>query len=239
MTLAELFSGIGGWSEAALMAQGITTIWHSENDQNKIKIYEKRHQNIENLGDIRNIKSAPYADIFTVSFPCTGFSAAGNGAGFEEKGSGMWFEAERLISIVRPKYVVIENSPRMVISGLSTILHSLNRFGYDAEWETLCGTQFGIQQRRSRVYCIAYAREVGQQGEHPQGRIFRRLAAPGQNPALVYPGWPERRDIPQPRTVRSAHDVPGLLHRLAGTGDAIIPLIGMYVLECIKRHHYQ
>lgn len=33
MTLGELFSGIGGWSEAAKMCGGITPIWCSEIDK--------------------------------------------------------------------------------------------------------------------------------------------------------------------------------------------------------------
>ena len=85
LTLAELFSGIGGWSEAARMSGNIKVIWHSEIDSKKIPIYEKRHPGVPNLGDIRQIKSAPYADIFTVSFPCTGFSIAGKGQGFEAR----------------------------------------------------------------------------------------------------------------------------------------------------------
>lgn len=239
LTLAETFSGIGGWNEAARMAGDITPIWHCENDPNKIKYYEHRHPNVPNLGDIRNIQSAPYADILTVSFPCTGFSTAGKGEGFENEGSKLWFEGERLIRIVRPRYIVIENSPTLNRGGLVRILGSLANLGYDAEWATLHGGQFGIQQLRKRLYCVAYARENGQQSKYPKVGVFRRITPSIKDAALVYPGWRERRDIPQPRTVRSAYDIPGLLHRLAGIGDAIIPLIGCYILTCIKLHAEQ
>lgn len=237
--MAELFSGIGGWSEAARMAGGIAPIWHSEIDKKKIPIYEKRHPNCPNLGDIRDISAAPYADIFTVSFPCTGISAAGKGKGLEDPNSRLWFEAERLIGQVRPRYVVIENSPVLTHRGLGRILCGLAAHGYDAEWTVIQGTAFGIQQRRARLYLVAYAHQVRCEGSQPKGQIFRKLTTGARIlPADVYPGWRERRDIPQPRTYRTAYDVPSGVHRLAGTGDAIIPLIGCYVLECVKRHHY-
>ena len=60
LTMGEGFSGIGGWSEAAKMAGGITPIWHFENDPNKIKFYEHRHPGVPNLGDVRHIITPPH-----------------------------------------------------------------------------------------------------------------------------------------------------------------------------------
>mgnify|MGYP000907812497 CR=1 FL=1 len=238
LTLAETFAGIGGWSEAARMAGGIRPVWVSEIHKYKNLVYELRHPGVPNLGDIRNITSAPYADIFTVSFPCTDISVMGKGAGIEGQNSRLWFEALRLIGSSRPKYVVIENSPILTIRGFDRILSGLAGLGYDAEWTHLQGTQFGVQQRRKRLYCVAYAAKNGQLRQYPES-IFRRIQTGGgrNSNTLILPGWRERRDIPEPRTVRSAHDVPDLIHRLECIGDAIMPLIGMYVLECVKIHH--
>ncbi len=240
LTLGEGFSGIGGWSEAARMAGDITPIWHFENDPNKIKYYEHRHPGVPNLGDIRHIITPPYVDIFTVSFPCTGFSLAGNGGGFEDSRSALWFEAERLIGLFRPGYVVLENAPAIIHRGLEPILKAFAKLGYYAEWTHLSGQQFGIQQRRKRFYLIAYSSQNGQQSTPWTRPLFRKLETrKGLHTPGVYPGWRERRDIPEPRTYGSAHDIPGGVHRLVGTGDAIIPLIGCYILTCIKLHAEQ
>lgn len=238
LTLAETFAGIGGWSEAARMAGGIRPIWRSEIHPYKNKVYELRHPGVPNLGDIRNIHQAPYADIFTVSFPCTGISSAGKHQGFADKGSGLWFEAERIIGESRPRYIVIENGPILNKRGLDRILAALAGFGYDAEWTHLSGSQFGVQQRRKRLYLIANTNQVRCSSSINRGVLFRKLQAGGiSKPVSVSPGWAERRDIPKPRTFGSAHDLPSLVHRLECVGDAIIPLIGMYILECIKLHH--
>jgi hypothetical protein len=71
LTLFEFFSGIGGWSEAALMSGDIKPIGCSEIHPYKNKVYELRHPGVPNYGDIIKITNAPYADIYTVSFPCT------------------------------------------------------------------------------------------------------------------------------------------------------------------------
>lgn len=241
ISMAELFAGIGGWSESAKMAGEVTPIWRSEIHPYKNKVYELRHPGVPNLGDIRNIDSAPYADIFCVSFPCTGISSLGTRKGLEDKNSSLWFEAERIIGCSLPRYITIENSPNLNKRGLARILAGLARFGYDAEWTCLQGTQFGIQQRRKRIYIIAYPRESRQQINPKEGRIFRRIEPPQMDkrslhPMHIYPGWRERRDIPEPRTFRSAHDLPSLIHRLECVGDAIIPIIGCYILTCIKIH---
>lgn len=238
LTLAELFAGVGGWSIAAQMAGGITPVWASEIHKYKNLVYALRHPGVPNFGDIRNITSPPYADIFTVSFPCTDISVAGKGKGIEGENSKLWFEAERIIGEVRPRYIVIENSPVLNVRGLWRVLAGLAQFGYNAEWTNLSGFQFEIQQRRKRLFLVAYTSERRRE-RLGFGQILRAVS-PGNgsrtNNALIFPGWSGRSEVPEPRTVRSANDVPALIHRLECVGDAIIPLVGMYILECIKRH---
>lgn len=240
LTLAEYFAGIGGWSEAALMAGGIETAYVSEIDKFKNKVYELRHPGVPNLGDIRTISTPPYADIFTISFPCTGISVMGKGKGLEDPNSRLWFEAERIICMGRPKYVVIENGPALTLRGLDRILVFFAKIGYDAEWTHLSGYQFGLQQRRKRLFLVAYSIESRRESTVRQESIFRKLETEAWvHTSPIYPGWAGRWDIPKPRTYGSANDIPGGVHRLVCTGDAIIPVVGMYVLECIKHHHKQ
>jgi len=236
--MIELFSGIGGWSEAAKMVGGITTIGFSEVHPYKNKVLELRHPGVKNYGDITTINQLPYADILTCSFPCTGISLAGKGAGLDDPNSRLWFEAHRLIGRSLPQYIVIENGPNLINNGLSTILAQLAAFGYDAEWTHLSGNQFAIQTRRKRLFLVAYPRKKRLTSPHAHPTLFRSQATRGGlYPGPISPGWVGRWQIPQPRTYRSTHDLPHLVHRLECTGDAIIPLVGAYVLQCIKLHH--
>ena len=45
----------------------------SENDKYASRAYELLHGPTNNLGDIRKIERLPKADLWTYSFPCTGF----------------------------------------------------------------------------------------------------------------------------------------------------------------------
>jgi hypothetical protein len=50
-------------------------------------------------------------DLIAGGFPCQDLSQAGKRAGIEGARSGLWFEFARLIGILRPRYVLIENVP--------------------------------------------------------------------------------------------------------------------------------
>ena len=70
----ELFAGIGSQIEALKRADiehEIVAI--SENDKYASRAYELLHGPTNNLGDIRKIERLPKADLWTYSFPCTGF----------------------------------------------------------------------------------------------------------------------------------------------------------------------
>lgn len=50
----------------------------------------------------------------------------------------------------------------------------------------------------------------------------------------VYPGWRERRDLPEPRTLGSTNELPDLVGRNKCVGNAVQPLMAQYLFECIK-----
>ena len=87
LKVIELFAGIGAQSQG-LKEAGIVheVVAISEIDKYALKVYEKLHGVIHNLGDIKAIARLPKADLWTYSFPCTDISVSGKMAGFE-KGS--------------------------------------------------------------------------------------------------------------------------------------------------------
>lgn len=82
------------------------------------------------------------------------------------------------------------------------------------------------------IYIIAYP--VCKFGEgKPVQSVFREPYLPGELPR-VYPGWGERRDLPEPRTFRSTNELPDLVDRNKCVGNAVQPLMAQYLFECIK-----
>ena len=115
MRILSLFDGIGGIWEACRLI-GITSelAISSEIDKNAIKVVQKRHDYVENLGDIKNIdgRKLPRFDLIVGGFPCVGLSIANpvpEKRGLKGTRSGLFFDMIRIINENRPKYFLIEN----------------------------------------------------------------------------------------------------------------------------------
>lgn len=232
LTHGSLFSGIEGFGLGAALA-GIKTEWSCEFEDYQTKVIKKNFGNGHTVyGDIRTLENPPFVNIISGGFPCQDISAAGKGAGIKGSRSGLWGQMHRIIGEVRPDYVIIENSPLLRKRGLEYVLHGLSEIGYDAQWQCLQGSFLGLQQRRERIYIIAYP--VCKFGERePPKSVFRQPYLPWELPR-VYPGWGERRDLPEPRTLGSTDELPGLVDRNRCVGNAVQPLMAQYLFECIK-----
>lgn len=71
-------------------------------------------------------------DIISSGFPCQPFSSAGRRRGTEDE-RWLWPDIARIVRDVRPRYVFLENSPRIVDGGQTEILRDLAICGFDAE----------------------------------------------------------------------------------------------------------
>ncbi len=114
--------------------------------------------------DVRTFDGHPWrgrVDVVSGGFPCQDISAAGKGKGIEGERSGMWKEMARIIGEVRPRYVLVENSPVLTSRGLGTVLGDLAALGYDAEWGVLGAHHAGGPIERDRIWIMARASEDG------------------------------------------------------------------------------
>lgn len=231
LTHISFFSGIGGFDLAA-EKHGIKNLFHSEIAMPQIEILKKNFPNVPNLGDITKIKNIEYADIYTGGFPCQDISVANpKGKGIKGQRSGLWAEFYRLISIGKPKYIIIENSDKITKKGLEYILCDLSEIGYDAEWQVLSGRAFGLQQLRKRLYLIAYPSKEYKQGSIKEP-IFRKFSLSRES-SRIYPGFRTRSDLPKSRFLRTDDVLSPYLDRVGAIGNAVIPLIAYYLFLCI------
>ena len=166
LRLVELFAGIGSQTQA-LKNIGVPheVVAISEIDKYAIKSYEAIHGKANNLGDIRQIKSLPAADLWTYSFPCQDISVAGKGAGIKEgTRSGLLFEVERLLNTAAqdgtlPKYLLLENVKNLVSkrfkADFDSWLSFLGQLGYSNYWQVMNAKDYDIPQNRERVFCVS------------------------------------------------------------------------------------
>ena len=163
--LLDTFSGIGGFSYAAeKLVGGFETTQFVENDSYCQKVLNKHWPNVPIHDDIRTFTAEPFQyDVVCGGFPCQDISTAGRGRGItEETRSGLFFELMRVIRMVRPKYVVLENVAAILNNGLDIVLKELSEAGFDAEWATFRASD-AVQacHARNRWWLVAYPNDNG------------------------------------------------------------------------------
>ena len=162
--MLDTFAGIGGFSYAATkLVGGYRTTQFIEIDPFCQKILKKHFPFTPIHDDIRTFTAIPgQYDVICGGFPCQSISVAGNRAGItEESRSGIFYELMRVIRMVRPRFVVLENVAAILNNGLDIVLGELSQAGYDAEWSVISASSLGACHRRSRWWCVAYTNDYG------------------------------------------------------------------------------
>ena len=158
MTHGSLFTGIGGFDLAADRV-GIETLWQCDFDPKCRETLAAHWPNIERIHDVRKIGPATRpVDLVTGGFPCQDLSVAGRRAGLAGERSGLWHEYERILGLLKPRWVVVENVPGLLSSNrgrdFAVVLRGLVELGYGVCWRILDAQYFGLAQRRKRVFIV-------------------------------------------------------------------------------------
>jgi len=159
MKLLDTFAGIGGFSYAAeKLVGGFETTQFIEINPFCQKVLNKHWSHVPIHDDITTFTATPGEfDIITGGFPCQDISVAGLQKGItKETRSGLFYELIRVIRMVRPKYVVLENVAAIINRGLDIVLRELSEAGYDAEWSVIPASSVGACHQRNRWWLVAY-----------------------------------------------------------------------------------
>ena len=168
MKFLDLFAGIGGF-RLGMESSGHECVGFCEIDKFTRKSYKAIHdtEGEVELHDITTvtdefIRGIGSVDVICGGFPCQAFSIAGNRRGFEDTRGTLFFEIARFASILRPRYLFLENVKGLLNhdrgTTFATILRTLDELGYDVEWQVLNSKNFGVPQNRERVFVIGHLR---------------------------------------------------------------------------------
>lgn len=167
MKFLDLFAGIGGF-RLGMESAGHKCVGFCEIDKFARTSYKAIHDtegevemhDITTVSDefIRGIGSV---DVVCGGFPCQAFSIAGKRKGFEDTRGTLFFEIARFASILRPRYLFLENVKGLLNheggATFETILRTLDELGYDVEWQVLNSKDY-VPQNRERVFIIGHLR---------------------------------------------------------------------------------
>ena len=173
--MIDTFSGIGGFSLAARWLGGIETVQFVEREPYCQRILRKHWPDVPIHDDICTFTPAPgTADIVCGGFPCQDISTAGKQAGIKEgTRSGLFYELMRVVRMVGPRYIVLENVAAITSNGLDTVLGTLAEAGYDCEWACIPAADVGACHRRDRWWCVAYATGSAREFQHSEWQEIR------------------------------------------------------------------
>ena len=229
ITVGSLFAGIGGLELGLEWTGGFKTVWQVENDPYATRVLERHWPNVRRWGDVRTFPpdaasngstgaagiaghthtahEAWHVDLICGGFPCQDISYAGKGAGLDGERSGLFYEAARIIRMLGPRYVVLENVAALLSRGLDAVLGTLASLGYDAEWHCIPAAAVGAPHIRDRVFVLAYTN-----GERCQNQP-QRLSAVSVS-RCNYSGTQAGKSSwwsTEPDVGRVAHGVPAIL----------------------------
>lgn len=143
----------------------------STKTQHASLVYENRFGKGEHCNqDISTVDVSviPDHDLLVGGFPCQDYSVATslkNSKGLIGKKGVLWWSIHKILSEKKnkPKYLFLENVDRLLISpsgqrgrDFAIILKSLDDLGYAVEWRIINAADFGMPQRRRRIFILAY-----------------------------------------------------------------------------------
>lgn len=178
LTVGSLFAGIGGF-DLGFERNGFEVRWQAEQDSKAQAVLSARFPTARLYDDVRTIGAATVepVDVICGGFPCQDVSIAGKGEGLNGERSRLFFEMVRIAKELQPRWMVIENVPRLLsIHGgrdFHAVLTALADCGFRRSYRILDSRYFGVAQRRRRVFIVLRARRCGDDSNtvlfEPQG----------------------------------------------------------------------
>ena len=180
-------SSSSGYSKK--MIKNFETVWSNQWEpgvkvQHASDVYQEMfgstgHSN-QDIGAIVP-KSIPKHDLLVGGFPCQDYSVAkqlAKSEGIEGKKGVLWWSIRDILEAKRPKYALLENVDRLIKSpakqrgrDFAIILASLADLDYMVEWRVINAADYGMPQRRRRVFIFAY---------HKKSSIYKKYTSAGK-----------------------------------------------------------
>jgi DNA (cytosine-5)-methyltransferase 1 len=226
MRVLDLFSGIGGFN-LGLERAGMQTIAFCEIDPFCRQVLRKHWPDVPIYEDIRTLNGKEYegtVDLVCGGFPCQPFSQASAG---RAKGAAddrfLWPEMRRVISEIKPRWVLGENVAHIDRLALDQVVSDLEALGYEVGPPlAIPACAVGQTHWRTRYWFLGYANR----DRKPE------LSLDAKTPRMPECGC-------QAAHLGTDDGVPRRMDRLRALGNAVVPQIPELIGRAILTYEQQ
>lgn len=173
LTVLELFCG-GGLGAVGFKAAGYDIVKALDFDKNAVAAYRHNFGDYVEQADIDSVEigNLPNTDIIFGGPPCQDYSVAGNGAGAEGERGKLVFRYLDIIAEKQPKAFVFENVKGLIGKKhrhtFDDLLTKFSEIGYEISWRLINAWDYGVAQKRERVFIVGVRQDLGIKFEFPQ-----------------------------------------------------------------------
>jgi DNA (cytosine-5)-methyltransferase 1 len=206
MNYLSVCSGI----EAATVAWhdlGWNALGYSEIEKFPSEVLKHHYPDVPNLGDMTKYKEWDFGTnrlgLLVGGTPCQSFSVAGLRKGLEDQRGNLALTYVGILDKFRPKWCIWENVPGVLSSNkgrdFGAFLGALVELGYGFAYRVLDAQNFGVAQRRRRVFVVGCStgwesaakvlfESESLSGNYSQSRGARKSIATTTERSLAYGG---------------------------------------------------
>ena len=198
LRVVELFAGVGGFRVGLEGASDrYRVVWSNQWEPGRKKqeasdIYTARFGARDHVNrDIATVKAdaIPDHDLLVGGFPCQDYSVAktlNQSKGIAGKKGVLWWEIRRILEAKRPPYLFLENVDRLLKSPVkqrgrdfAVMLAALADLGYAVEWRVINAADYGMPQRRRRVFFLGAHERTRMAGALSDANPWEWIASTG------------------------------------------------------------
>ena len=207
MNAIELFAGAGSMALGVERAgfRHITLVEFDANACETLRL-NRPHWPVREA-DVRDLNFTEYVgiDLLTGGAPCQPFSTRGKRR-LSKDPRNMFPEVLRAIRKVRPRALLLENVSGIrkgkALDDFDAIVGRIGQFGYEVHWRLVNCADYGVPQRRERIFIVGFRRELGVHWTWP-------MPTHGLD-AFLYSQWGDssywrEHEIPEPDRIPLSH----------------------------------
>lgn len=143
-------------------------------DKHAVETYNRNFAHPALCADVADVdfRALPDADLLVGGFPCQSFSTVNPTKDTNDDRANLYRQIVRFLDEKRPRFFICENVKGLLqLQGGAIIRKIACEFeeqGYDVQYRLLRAVEFGIPQRRERVFIVGARKDVGLEFAYPE-----------------------------------------------------------------------